>query len=88
MLYIMDYGEHVATVELIDGKITVTPVSEKYVGNIQMVEDMRRRLVNGRDVVLTDSELYYSLPERLNGITWAGTPDADRIARDKAKGII
>ena len=82
MLHIMDYDKHVATVELIDSKIIVTPVGEDNAGTVELVEDMRKRFVNGRDLVLSDTELYYSLPERLNGSLWAGEPRATPLAKD------
>jgi hypothetical protein len=74
MLTIRDYDELVAEVDLVDGKIVVTPVGGGNDWVAGLVESMRTRVLSSGVVTLSDPELYGSLRERMCGSLWAGKP--------------
>jgi hypothetical protein len=70
MISIYDQNRHLADVELIDGKLHVVSYDGEWVE--RLIEKLRPHVLD--DHLLTDRELYDSLPERLRGRIWASLP--------------
>ena len=66
MRYIYDRQELIAEVDLVDGELRVNSFTGSWVRSL--LEEMR-------DEGMTDTELWDSLPERLNGHLWLAEVD-------------
>jgi hypothetical protein len=66
-----------ADVEMVGGKLHVVSYDGEWVN--RFIEDLRPHVFTM--IPQTDQELYDSLPERLQGMTWASLPDERRRGR-------
>lgn len=70
MISIYEQDKHLADVEVIDGRLHVVSYDGPWVE--RLVEKLRPHVMD--DHLLTDRELYDSLPERLQRRIWASLP--------------
>jgi hypothetical protein len=70
MISIYRLDRKLADVDVINGKLHVVSYDGDWVN--RFIENLRPHMLD--DHVLTDQELYDSLPERLQGMTWASLP--------------
>jgi hypothetical protein len=70
MISIYRLDRKLADVDVINGKLHVVSYDGDWVN--RFIENLRPHVLD--DHLLTDQELYDSLPERLQGMTWASLP--------------
>jgi hypothetical protein len=76
MISIYRLDRKLADVDVINGKLHIVSYDGDWVN--RLIEKLRPHVLD--DHLLTDQELYDSLPERLQGMTWASLPVNRRSA--------
>jgi len=80
MISIYRLDRKLADVDVINDKLHVVSYDGDWVEGL--IEELRSHVFDGH--LLPDQELYDSLPERLQGMTWASLPTNRRSASVKA----